>query len=91
MFPAVPLVEKVPLIMKPELILNIVTPVTCSGVIVKLAHVAFAVTVTVKCAVPEFVSNITLSALVGTEAPEAPPDVADHFAVLLQVPLPPTQ
>ena len=39
----------------------------------------------------EFESNITLSDVVGTEAPEAPPEVVDHLEVLFQSPVPPTQ
>jgi hypothetical protein len=42
-------------------------------------------------AVAEAASKIALSEAVGTEAPEAPPDVVDHFVVLFQLPLPPTQ
>jgi hypothetical protein len=43
--------------------------------------------------VPEFESNVTASDVVGADAPEAPPDVADQFAVLdaFHVPVPPTQ
>lgn len=59
---------------------------------VQLEHTAVAVTVTV-AATPEFASNVAVSALVGAEAPDAPPVVADQFAVLelSQVPEPPTQ
>lgn len=41
----------------------------------------------------EFPSINTLSALVGADAPEAPPLVVDQFVVdeVLQVPVPPTQ
>jgi hypothetical protein len=91
LLPNVPLVEKVPAMVKPELISKVVAPVTFSGVIVKFAQVALIDTVTVKCAVPEFMSKITLSTDVGTEAPDAPPEVADHFVVLFQDPEPPTQ
>jgi hypothetical protein len=51
------------------------------------------VTLIVTVPVPELASNITSSATVGKEAPEAPPDVADQFVVkvLFQVPEPPTQ
>ena len=54
--------------------------------------VAVAVTVTV-AAVPEFASNVAVSAVVGALAPPAPPEVAAQFAVdeLSQVPEPPTQ
>jgi hypothetical protein len=38
---------------------------------------------------PEAALNIARSALPGTEAPEAPPDVADQFVVLFQAPVPP--
>ena len=38
---------------------------------------------------PVVVSKNTLSALVGTEAPDAPPVVADQLVVLLQAPVPP--
>jgi hypothetical protein len=48
--------------------------------------------VTVNAVVPtfEFASKNTLSAAVGTEAPPAPPDVADQLVVLVlsQVPVP---
>ena len=42
---------------------------------------------------PEFASKNTSSNSVGTDAPPAPPDVADHFvpAVLSYVSVPPTQ
>jgi hypothetical protein len=54
--------------------------------------VAVAATVTI-AAVPELASKVAVSALVGAEAPAAPPVVADQFAVELasQVPEPPTQ
>jgi hypothetical protein len=44
-------------------------------------------------AVPELASKNTSSTAVGALAPEAPPEVADQFAVLKlsQVPVPPTQ
>jgi hypothetical protein len=53
---------------------------------------AVAATVTV-AAVPLLASNVTVSAVVGADAPAAPPDVADQFAVelLSHVPEPPTQ
>jgi hypothetical protein len=47
-FPKVPLVEKVPAITNPVAMLNVVTPSAFSGVIVRSAQVASAVTVTVK-------------------------------------------
>jgi hypothetical protein len=51
--------------------------------------------VTVKLPVPtfEFTSKNTLSDPVGTDAPVAPPEDADQFAVFveLQEPVPPTQ
>jgi hypothetical protein len=42
---------------------------------------------------PDPLSKNTLSADVGTDAPDAPPEDADQFVVLLvfQVPAPPTQ
>jgi hypothetical protein len=42
---------------------------------------------------PEFASKIAASALVGAEAPAAPPVLVDQFVVLAvsQVPEPPTQ
>ena len=36
-------------------------------------------------------SKIALSDAVGTEAPEAPPDVSLHLVVEFQLPVPPTQ
>jgi hypothetical protein len=52
-----------------------------------------AVAATVHVPEPELALKNTLSADVGAEAPPAPPDVADQFAVLVlsQVPVPPTQ
>jgi hypothetical protein len=60
--------------------------------IVQAAHTAVAVTSTTAAA-PLLVSKTTVSPLVGTAAPPAPPDEADQFAVLalFQVPEPPTQ
>jgi hypothetical protein len=84
-------VEKVPVIVKEPPTDKIVAPVIASGDIVRLAQVAPSVTVIVKCEVPELVSIITLSELVGTEAPERPPEVPDHLLVLFQEPAPPTQ
>ena len=54
---------------------------------------AVAPTAVVTTPVPELESKIASSAVVGAEAPLAPPDVADQFVVLLasQVPVPPTQ
>lgn len=59
---------------------------------VQEAHVAVAATVT-NAAVPLFASNMAASALVGADAPAAPPDVADQLAVEVSshVPVPPTQ
>jgi hypothetical protein len=39
----------------------------------------------------ELASKIAKSAVVGTDAPEVPPDVVDHFVVDPHVPEPPTQ
>jgi hypothetical protein len=57
---------------------------------VEQAAVASAVTV---AAVPLLLSNVTVSADVGADAPDAPPVVADQLAVLelFQGPVPPTQ
>jgi hypothetical protein len=59
---------------------------------VQAEQVAVAATDTV-AAVPLLASNVALSAVVGADAPPAPPDVADQFVVelLFQVPDPPTQ
>jgi hypothetical protein len=59
---------------------------------VVLRETAVDATVTV-AAVPEFASNVTVSAFVGADAPLPPPEVADQFVVevLFQVPEPPTQ
>jgi hypothetical protein len=58
---------------------------------VQLMHVDPAAVTQVP--VPELESKVAVSAVVGAEAPEAPPEVAAQLAVLLasQVPLPPTQ
>jgi len=59
---------------------------------VVLDEAAVDATVTV-AAVPELESKVAVSAVVGADAPDAPPVVADQFAVLelSQVPEPPTQ
>jgi hypothetical protein len=59
---------------------------------VRLAIVNEALTVAVKLVpVSELISKIALSAAPGTDAPPAPPDDVDHFAVSFQFPAPPTQ
>ena len=73
---------------------NVIVPSTADAS--KSAHTAATVAiVTVKAPVPvlELASKNTLSADVGTDAPVAPPDEADQFAVFVpfQVPVPPTQ
>ena len=52
-----------------------------------------AVMVTVYAVAFERVSKVTVSEEVGTEAPPAPPEVADQFVVVeaSQFPVPPTQ
>ena len=50
--------------------------------IFKVAHAAFAAIVTVRLP-----SINTTSPAIGAEAPEAPPDVADHVAVDAQLPV----
>ena len=59
---------------------------------VQVEVAAVAATVTM-AAVPLLASNVTVSAVVGAEAPEAPPLVADQLVVelLSHVPEPPTQ
>jgi hypothetical protein len=57
---------------------------------VKVAHVGEPSTVAVN-AEPEAELNTTSSVAIGTDAPLAPPDVADHLAVEDQLPVPPTQ
>ena len=54
---------------------------------------ATAVELMVTVPVPESASKVAVSTLVGADAPLAPPEVADQFAVdvLSQVPEPPTQ
>jgi hypothetical protein len=62
--------------------------------VVKVAHTAEEQVIEYEDAPgPLFALIITSSALVGTEAPPAPPEVADQFVVLVefQVPEPPTQ
>ena len=60
-------------------------------VALSVKHCCGPVTVTVTA--PDAASKYTSSALVGTEAPPAPPDVAAHFvpAVASQIAVPPTQ
>ena len=86
-----PLVESVPAITNDPATSRIVTPAVALGVSVKLAHVAPSVTVAVNGAAPDAASKMALSTDVGTDAPDAPPDVADHLVVLFQLPDPPTQ
>jgi hypothetical protein len=69
----------------------VVTPIVALGVNVNVAHVWAVSTVATALARPELALNITSSVEIGTDAPEAPPDVADHLAVLDQLPAPPTQ
>ena len=38
---------------------------------------------------PEFAFSVAVSAEPGTDAPEAPPEVADQLVVLFQLPVPP--
>jgi hypothetical protein len=59
---------------------------------VQVTHDAVAATETV-AAVPLAESKKTTSAVVGADAPGAPPEVADQLEVLVpsHVPLPPTQ
>jgi hypothetical protein len=59
--------------------------------IIKDLQAAIGVDGTVMVGLPELESIVTSSLLVGTDAPPAPPDVADHLAVLVQLPEPPTQ
>ena len=80
--------DMLPEIAKVPVELNI-QPVTVTDM---LRHASAPVIVTVP-ATPELELKKTLSAAVGTDAPLAPPDVADHLAVdvVSQVPAPPTQ
>jgi hypothetical protein len=57
----------------------------------KLAIAAFTSTVIVQAATQDAASTVTAFALVGTSQPLAPPLESDHLAVLLQLPVPPTQ
>jgi hypothetical protein len=59
----------------------------------KVAHVIVVAAAVVTVTTPEFKSNIALSTDVGTDAPLAPPEVADQLAVLVvsHVAVPPTQ
>jgi hypothetical protein len=68
---------------------KIILPPNDAVIAPQFGVVAFVVTVPA----PESASKVTVSAVVGTEAPPAPPVVADQFAVLveLHVPVPPTQ
>ena len=68
---------------------KIIMPPDDAVIAPQLGVVASVVTVPV----PESELKVTVSAVVGTEAPPAPPVVADQFVVLLElhVPVPPTQ
>lgn len=68
---------------------KIIMPADDAVIAPQLGVVASVVTVPV----PESELKVTVSAVVGTEAPPAPPVVADQFVVLLElhVPVPPTQ
>jgi hypothetical protein len=64
-------------------------------VVFNVKQAGFVPSVTVKSFVPvlELASKMTASAVVGADAPEAPPEEADQFVVPVaaQVPDPPTQ
>ena len=84
-----------PLTVKPMLVPASVIAPSRPDAVKSLQTLGVVAIVTVKAPVPTFelASKNTLSAAVGTEAPLAPPDDADQFAVLVpsQVPVPPTQ
>jgi hypothetical protein len=76
---------------------NMVTPNALEAMVpvkpVKVRFLQFPVAVRVQVIVPDAASKNTSSALVGTDAPPGPPDVADHLvpAVPSQLAVPPTQ
>jgi hypothetical protein len=80
---------------------NVILPATLKVPVDVSVHVApvvvmlrqFNAPVRVIVGEPEAALMITLSAAVGTDAPAAPPDVADQFVVdeVFQVPVPPRQ
>jgi hypothetical protein len=59
--------------------------------IVSVETLAATLTVITNAEAPELESIVAVSADVGTLAPPAPPEVADHLAVSFQLPVPPTQ
>jgi hypothetical protein len=83
--------ENEPVTVSDTVIARVEKPTVALGIIVRLLQVWAVSTVAIKPTNPEFVSNTTSSVDIGTVAPEAPPDEADHFVVLDQLPAPPTQ
>jgi hypothetical protein len=77
-----------------EAVVNVIAP-SKPLIVSDLMEIRLAVIVTVNAPVPtlEFTLKVTSSATVGTDAPPAPPEVADQFVVEVrfQFPEPPTQ
>jgi hypothetical protein len=91
-----PVADQVVLATIVKLVEQLIVPVDVNvnalePVVFRLRQLSAPVNVTVP--VPERLSNITSSAIVGTDAPPAPPEVADQFVVdvVFQVPVPPRQ
>jgi hypothetical protein len=92
----VPVADQVVLATIVKLVEQLIVPVdenvnNPEPVVFRLRQLSAPVSVTVP--VPERASNITSSAIVGTDAPPAPPEVADQFVVdvVVQEPVPPRQ
>jgi hypothetical protein len=64
-----------------------------SALLIEQVEVAAVAATETVAAVPLLASNVTVSAVVGADAPEAPPEVAAQLVVelLSHVPEPPTQ
>jgi uncharacterized membrane protein len=80
-------------VMLPETVIPTVPAIVQVAPVVVNDRQGRVLTATVITGEPELASTITASEAVGTEAPPAPPEVADQFAVFVafQVPLPPRQ
>jgi hypothetical protein len=83
--------ENKPVTVSDAVIAIVEKPTVALGVSVSVAHVWAVSTVAIAATNPELASNTTSSVETGTDAPDAPPEEADHLVVLDQLPAPPTQ